>query len=194
MKAEIKEVLEWKKKTWNILQLAILHPNMFVYLIYLIHSAAKCHSMLLHNHIQFGSWCHELMCTAVWVKYGADWPVSVHEAYTLRAHVAVGGQDASGGVDPLAPCRSESISASYALLGPNNILLWIFTPITFNLLHIDIPITQFYTDTVGCSHYVWRLSVIQLMVVLSVLEGTWNSSYSWRLLGLSDERRNVKNN
>lgn len=60
----------------------------------------------------------------------ADWPVSVHEPYTLRAHVAVGGQDASGRVDPLAPCRCKSIPSRHTLLGPDHILLWIFTLIT----------------------------------------------------------------
>ena len=61
------------------------------------------------------------------------WPVSVHEAHTLGAHVAVGGQDASGRVDPLAARRAESIHAGHALLGPNHILLWIFIPLTHRL-------------------------------------------------------------
>lgn len=62
--------------------------------------------------------------------YSGDWPVSVYEAHTLRAHVTVGGEDASGRVDPLAACRAESIHAGDTLLGPNHILLWIFTLLT----------------------------------------------------------------
>lgn len=68
------------------------------------------------------------MCVCV-----CDWPVSVHEAHTLWAHVAVGGQDASGRVDPLAARRAKSIHAGHALLGPNHILLWIFIPLTHRL-------------------------------------------------------------
>lgn len=60
----------------------------------------------------------------------ADGPVSVYEAHTLRAHVAVGGEDASGRVHPLAPGGGESIHGGHALLRTDHILLWIFTPIT----------------------------------------------------------------
>lgn len=68
-----------------------------------------------------------------------DWPVSVHEAHTLRAHVTVGGEDASGRVHPLAPCRAESIHSGHTLLGANHVLLWIFTLITnaFNLFYFE---------------------------------------------------------
>lgn len=53
----------------------------------------------------------------------ADRPVSVYEAHTLRAHVAVGGEDASGRVHPLAPSGGESIHGGHALLRTDHILL-----------------------------------------------------------------------
>lgn len=49
-------------------------------------------------------------------------PVPVHEAHALGAHVAVGRQDAPGGVAPLAAGRVEAIHGAHALLGAGHIL------------------------------------------------------------------------
>lgn len=53
---------------------------------------------------------------------GENSPVPVHEAHALGAHVAVGGEDPSGGAPPLAARRSKAVHGAHALLGASHIL------------------------------------------------------------------------